>query len=486
MILWLRYDLRLGDQPALSYAAQQKKAVLMVFIYNPDNPHYVGVHSRQWLRQSLQALHEDLRARGSGLVVRSGNYASLLCELMHETSTGEVIWYESYHPYWKKHDEKVKDAIKQNGGSGLLFPPASLLYKPSDIQTPSHAPYRVFSHYWNRAQKLQPRTVAQDLHRVDFFTPPPPSSLDHREDPYLPPLSSNKQLLTPNHTPGEQGAQQSLKGFFAHLCHYHQLRDYPKHQGTSQLSTYLAFGEITPHQIRASLDHLLHSEGKQAYLRELAWREYAFYLLHHFPHILTLPLDERYERMPYRTDPEELHRWQQGQTGYPIIDAAMKELLQTGWMHGRMRMVVASYFCKNLLMDWRQGASWFAQHLVDYSPAQNAMNWQWVAGCGVDAAPYFRVFNPTLQAKKFDPDASYIKTYLPQLRDFPTALLHDPFVTQKAVGKNTSPLLSSQQQKLWQRVYHTPQVSCSQTRLRALEAYKKHISSQNRSMHTNA
>ena len=467
VIFWLREDLRLKDQPILDYAAQCGRFVMVVYIHHPPSSPFVGEHSLRWLAASLRALHEDLRLMGSALVLRCGEPSEVLCELMQETKIKEVLWYESFYPPLRLQDQKVRIKVKELGGGGEVFPPSSLLYHPSEILTASQSPYRVFSQFWKKVQSLKYRPVSKEA-RVRFFS----AAQDLDISQQLLQISSlnGVSLLLEGSVAGEKGAEICLQTFVTKISAYELKRNDPAQNHTSKLSTYLAFGEITPHLILRGLSVIPSGDlGKQSFVRELAWREFAYYLLYHFPHMLHTPLDVRYEGMPYRKGGEELRRWQQAQSGYPVIDAAMRELRQSGWMHGRMRMVVASFLCKNLLIDWRVGADWFARYLVDYSPAQNSMNWQWVAGCGVDAAPYFRVFNPVLQAKKFDVKAEYIKKWLPELSEFPVDLLHDPGLIQKE-GK-----VSEELKKAWSRIYPSPLVDLFETRKRALEAYDQFI-----------
>lgn len=523
-IFWIREDLRIHDQPILSYCAKQRSPVLMVYIYNPEGVNIGGRHSQAWLRDGLLSLDQDLRKRDSYLWVQKGPYEDVLADIIASGNYHQVLWYESYHPQWQKIDNKIKRLLRDHKHGAIsyqVFPPSSALYHPGDLLTAAGAPQKSFSQFWKKALSLKVRSLAGHLDQViwvseektrdeptgsstsgaerkriiDLFQSFVPRRTTPELAPEVSPISTPKK--EPEHTPhngtshqaaktcrskmltsGEHDAYRALREFLTAIKNYKNDRNRVDLAITSRLSAYLAWGQITPHQILVFLNQqgLDQGHGPESFIKEVGWREYGIYLMYHFPQILLSPLDRRYEEMPYQDDPESLKKWQQGKTGYPLIDAAMTELKETGWMHGRNRMVVASFLCKNLLIDWRWGEQWFREHLTDYCPSQNAMNWQWVAGCGVDASPYFRVFNPVLQAQTFDPRGDYIRSQLPHLAPFPTQWLHDPLNVPSSLPPEPE---LAELKKRWDEVTPAPLVNIHETRKRALDAYHSYISKKN-------
>jgi deoxyribodipyrimidine photo-lyase len=400
ILVWFRRDLRLADNPALAEACATGRPVIPVFIWAPDEeaPWQPGAASRWWLHHALVALDSDLRARGASLIVRRGPSLDTLRALMRETGATDVYWNRLYDPALIARDRAIKEAVGAHTFNGAL------LHEPWEILTQAERPYQVFTPFYKACQ----------VHGDPGRPLPAPARAETGHAPSLQSLAIGALELLPTlnwadgfhevWTPGEAGAHEQLSGFAANA--YATERDRPDHAGTSRLSPHLHFGEISPRQIWHAL-RASRQPNIEPYLRQLVWREFAHHLLYHFPHTPTQPLRPEFERFPWVRHAKALRAWQKGLTGYPIVDAGMRELWRTGWMHNRVRMIAASFLVKDLLIPWQEGARWFWDTLVDASLANNTLGWQWVAGCGADAAPYFRVFNPSLQAEKFDPDGAY-------------------------------------------------------------------------------
>lgn len=428
-LVWFRRDLRLTDQPALTQALARYAQVIPVYIWAPeeDGDWAPGAASRWWLHHSLEALDRDLRDRGSALVIRQGRSAEQLDQLVAQTGASAVYWNRLYEPHTVERDRGLKTALRARGVDARSFNSA-LLIEPWTLLNGQGEAYRVFTPFW--------RAACGKLNLTEAVLPAPESM----PGPALPSLPLQALQLLPTRdwacrfterwNPGERGALALLDRFCREaLSHYSTQRDLPGIDGTSRLSAHLHFGEIGPRQIAARLraDGAVDASGSVKYLSELGWREFAHHLLHHFPHTCAAPLNPAYADFPWRAataSAADLRAWQRGRTGVPLVDAGMRQLWQHGWMHNRVRMVCASFLCKNLLIPWQQGARWFWDTLVDASLANNSLGWQWTAGCGADAAPYFRVFNPVLQSEKFDPQGLYLRQWLPELAGLSGKALH--------------------------------------------------------------
>jgi deoxyribodipyrimidine photo-lyase len=439
-LLWLRQDLRLADNPALHAAVSADGAVVPVYVYAPeeDGDWAPGGASRFWLHHSLQSLDAALRERGSRLLLSRGPALVALRQLARATGADRVVWNRRYEPAATQRDETVRRALEADGLEVCTFN-ASLLTEPGAIATGDGRPFQVFTAFWRRASStLEPSAPRPAPQRI---APPgrwpqslPLASLG---------LSPDKpwwQGLARAWQPGEPAAQARLDEFVGRLlAGYDRERDRPDHDGTSRLSPHLHFGEVSPQQVLAAIlsagaaAGLSPGEGLQSrFVTELGWREFAYHLLHHFPRLPEEPLRERFRRFPWRDDAAGLAAWQRGQTGVPIVDAGMRQLRETGWMHNRVRMIAASFLVKNLRVPWQHGARWFWDTLVDADLASNTLGWQWVAGCGADAAPYFRIFNPVSQARRFDPEGEYVRRFVPELSRLPTARIHAPWEATSA------------------------------------------------------
>jgi deoxyribodipyrimidine photo-lyase len=422
-LVWFRQDLRLADHAALTAAVDKHVPIIPVFLWCPEEEGEwaPGAATRWWLHHSLSSLEQALIDKGSRLIIRrTQDSAAELNQLIEETGATAVYWSRRYEPRIIARDQLIKQRLRDVGIEARSFN-AALLVEPWDIQNNSGKPFQVFTPYW--------RKVSAKLELPKPFATParlraPPAW------PASTPLDALK-LLPKIHwyggmqaawQPGERGALQHLERFLdTSVANYGETRNLPAQSGTSRLSPHLHFGEISPRQI-------WHTAAKwrgSQFMAEIGWREFAHHLLYHFPRTTNEPLRLEYQRFPWRDDVEQLRAWQHGRTGVPLVDAGMRELWHTGWMHNRVRMVVASFLVKNLRLHWLEGARWFWDTLVDADLASNTLGWQWAAGCGADAAPYFRVFNPESQAEKFDPKSEYIQRWIGGDKNYPVVPIVD-------------------------------------------------------------
>ncbi|AHE97612.1 cryptochrome/photolyase family protein [Thioalkalivibrio paradoxus] len=474
-LVWLRRDLRLADQPALLAAVERGAPVVPVFVHAPEEeaPWQPGAASNWWLHHSLARLSEALERRGSRLILRRGPTLETLRELVQETGADAVFWNRLYEPAVIRRDRQIKRRLRESGLRVESFN-AALLHEPWCIRSGSGDPYRVFSPFWKSCR--QAGIDGTPLPEPEALPAPPTAAARPGAAPWPGSESLDALGLLPElrwdagldrtWTPGEAGAHRRLHDFLENSAErYHRLRDLPGQPGTSRLSPHLHFGEISPRQIvRALRDAGLDPDSGSAepFLREIGWREFAHHLLFHFPHTTEAPLNPRFEAFPWRESERDLRAWQQGRTGIPIVDASMRELWQTGWMHNRSRMIVASLLTKNLRMHWLHGARWFWDTLVDADLASNTLGWQWTAGSGADAAPYFRIFNPVLQGERFDPDGRYVRRYVPELERVPASAIHTP---RGGRGRAADPALALG--------YPPPIVDLRESRQAALEAFRR-------------
>ena len=427
-IVWFRHDLRLDDNPALLAAARHDGPVIPLFIWSPEEeaPWQPGAASRWWLHQSLQSLAAQLEERGSRLILRQGPAARVLQELIDDTDAVAVFWNRRYEPAVVQRDRSVSQQLQDSGLTAESFS-SHLLWEPWTISTKQDQPYRVFTPFWKACLAAEspppPEDAPEELPAPGRW--PASASLD--ELGLLPQIDWAAGLRE-TWTPGEPAASRALFSFLQQRAtQYDSARDCPAEAGTSRLSPHLHFGEISVRRIwqtagGAEPGSSPASAGVEVFLKELGWREFAHHVLYHFPHTASEPLQEKFAGFPWRSDSEELRAWQRGETGFELVDAGMRELWHTGWMHNRVRMVTASFLTKDLLIDWREGARWFWDTLVDADLASNTLGWQWAGGCGADAAPFFRIFNPHTQAEKFDPDHTYISHWGPELPGSTSAL----------------------------------------------------------------
>ncbi|HYW45365.1 MAG TPA: deoxyribodipyrimidine photo-lyase [Bryobacteraceae bacterium] len=414
-LLWFRQDLRLSDNPALSAALERRSPVIPVFIWAPEEEGDwpPGAASRWWLHHSLASLRAALERRGSRLIIRRGPTAAALSGLVTESDASAVLWNRRYEPAAVARDRELKSKLRDSGLIAESFN-GSLLFEPWTIRNSSEQPFRVFTPFW-RACLTKPLTAISEDAPEHMLSPDQwPHSLDLAGlslEPAVDWAGGFRQVWQP----GESGARSQLRRFLREaLAEYPVNRDRPSLVGTSRLSPHLHFGEISPGAVQRAILGLANGNhgACEAYLRQLGWREFAYHLLYHHPQSPHQALRQEFAAFPWRMHPEHFKAWKRGETGYPLVDAGMRELWHTGWMHNRVRMVAASLLVKHLLIDWQAGAAWFWDTLVDADLANNTLGWQWVAGCGADAAPYFRIFNPAIQAGKFDPDGDYVRRWV--------------------------------------------------------------------------
>ena len=469
-IVWFRQDLRLQDNPALSAAVARGVPVVPVYILDDtgEGRWPMGAASRWWLHHSLAALDAALRERGSRLVLARGDSGAVLRELIATTGADAVFWNRRYEPAAIARDKELKAGL---GVEAMSFN-ASLLFEPHTVKNKAGAPFQVFTPFWKHCLTLKADEPIR-LRAGDILSPAKwPRSVALDELALRPAIRWDTGFATA-WTPGEAGAQARLKKFIASaMTGYADQRNRPDVDGTSALSPHLHFGEVGPRQIWAAVQASAKgsgvfppSRGAQVFLSEVGWREFAHHLLFHFPHTPEAPLRTEFAAFPWTRDARQLRAWQRGRTGYPIVDAGMRQLWTTGWMHNRVRMIVASFLVKHLRISWQAGAAWFWDTLVDADLAGNTLGWQWTAGCGADAAPYFRIFNPLLQGAKFDPDGAYVRRWVPELAGLPAELIHCPWEAPLEVLAGARVVLG--------RDYPQPMVDHGEARKAALRALQE-------------
>lgn len=489
-LVWFRRDLRLQDNPALHAALARGGPVIPVFIGdgregNADDPGRdairtaadgkpwrIGAASRWWLHHSLRALEASLRERGSRLIVAMGPAEPALLALARTSGASAVYWNRRYEPAGRKQDSEVEVTLAAAGLQTRNFN-AALLHEPDTVANKQGRPFRVFSAYWRTCLAIP---VRAPMKLAPGSLPAPASwapSADVADLGLLPRVPWDAGLAE-TWTPGEASATKQLARFVASgLDRYDEERDLPACDGTSRLSAALHFGEISPRQIWAAVKARSKatgvfppSRGARVFLSELGWREFGHHLLFHFPQSPHRPMRPEFERFPWASDPggAKLRAWQRGRTGYPLVDAGMRQLWRTGWMHNRVRMVAASFLVKHLRLPWTLGAAWFWDTLVDADLANNTLGWQWSAGCGADAAPYFRVFAPVLQGRKFDPDGAYVRRWVPELVSLPPEFVHAPWEAPSSVLDRAGVRLGE--------TYPRPVVDHASARAEALAAFR--------------
>lgn len=471
-IWWIRRDLRLHDNPALAAALENDSSVVPLFILDPtfEQSEWVGNPRRAFLWAGLQALDSELHDRGSKLVVRHGEPHRVLLEIAAQLETKRVFAERDYSPYSIARDEKLARHVELTLTDGITVIPADTVLKDDGT------PYTVFTPFRNRWREVLAETKLSEWD--------PPAQLNTPQE-----MSGDKLPVEPVHPtsyfrPGTVEAEARLRRFLgtqldfsssprqsAPVYTYKENRNHPDLEGTSSLSPYLRFGMISIVRACRGALHAMHeapnskaAENAATWLDELTWREFYFNILHHFPHVRAGSFRPEYDGIQWRNDPDEFAAWCKGKTGYPFVDAAMRQLLEMGWMHNRSRMVVASFLVKDLLIDWRWGEKWFMQQLIDGDPASNNGGWQWTAGTGTDAAPYFRIFNPVTQSQKFDPEGRFIRRWLPELAHVPDDHIHAPWKMSASIQKKAGCRIGED--------YPAPVVDHSKARQRTLEAYQ--------------
>lgn len=463
ILLWFRRDLRLDDHPALQAALATGRPVLPVFVLDDSGTGLrpPGGAARWWLHGSLEALDAALRQRGSRLILCRGDTPAVLARVAGEAGADTVHCSRAYTAQAAMQERAVRRALEAGGATLRRFA-GGLLFEPAGIAGASGKPYRVFTPFWRACQAApepKPPQSAPDRLPAPARWPAGEVLSDWSLRPTVPDWAGG---LREHWQPGEAGAVAQMAGFLdARLAGYGEGRDRPDQPATSGLSPHLAHGELSPRRLwHACRGH----DGAEPFLRQLAWREFCHHLLHHWPDSAEQPFQPAYAAFPWREDDEGLRRWQRGLTGYPLVDAGMRQLWHTGWMHNRVRMVAASFLVKHLLLHWRHGEAWFWDTLVDADEANNAAGWQWVAGSGADAAPFFRIFNPVAQGRRFDKDGAYIRRWLPELAGLPDRHLHEPWSAPADVLRQAGVSLGES--------FPAPMVEHAGARQRALAAFQ--------------
>ena len=464
-VMWFRQDLRLADNPALTNALEDGKTLPIFILDNVNSKEHVnGAASKWWLHHSLIKLNKSLKNK---LCFFVGNPIDILDEIHKQFEISNIFWSRCYEPWRIKRDKKIKKYFSDQNVNVNTFN-GSLLWEPWNIAKKDGTPYKVFTPYYRKG------CLNSDKPRMPLPVPNLSNliSIDNHdlkiEDLELMPKHNWYSKMISLWSPGEEGAHSKIEEFISNgLNNYKEGRNFPSNQNVSQLSPHLHFGEVSPNQVwyraRTKEGKLGIKKDLDHFLSELGWREFSFNLLYHFPFLPKENLQKKFDNFPWDNDKDKLKKWQKGLTGYPIVDAGMQELWQTGYMHNRLRMVVGSFLVKNLLLHWHHGERWFWDCLIDADLASNSAGWQWIAGSGADAAPYFRIFNPITQGQKFDPDGKYTRKYLPVLNDMPDKFLFNPWEAPEDVLRSAGVKLGEN--------YPLPIVEIGSSRQKALEAF---------------
>jgi deoxyribodipyrimidine photo-lyase len=474
-LVWFRDDLRVADNPALSAAALTGAPIVALHVLDAVSERIrpLGGAARWWLHHSLSALAQDLGKSGIPLLLLVGAAAEIVPDVAARLGASGVFWNRRYGAAEIAIDTATKDALRRAGVTAASYN-ASLLYEPWEVRSKVGEPFKVFTPFWRAA-------LGGGLPQAPLPRPAELKGLPIENTGRLGSLSLDELALLPSPdwagglreswSPGEAGARQTLATFLDDAIKgYGEGRNRPDRPSTSRLSPHLRFGEIGPRQVwhaaeQARLDGRADGPDVGKFGSELGWREFSYHLLFHNPDLRTRNFQPRFDSFAWQRDPAAFDAWAEGRTGYPIVDAGMRQLWQTGWMHNRVRMITASFLIKHLLIDWREGEAWFWNALCDADPASNTASWQWVAGSGADAAPYFRIFNPILQGHKFDPDGDYVRRFVPELARMPTAFIHHPW--------DASPAILSRAGIALGQSYPAPIVDHDAARARALAAFEK-------------
>jgi deoxyribodipyrimidine photo-lyase len=454
-IWWIRRDIRLLDNPALKQALDGDHIVLPVFILDPKLLHRSAPKRNTYLFSALRNLQKDLEGRGSRLVVRDGDPRDRIPELVHESGARVVYAIEDYSPYARQRDEAVGSRVD------LRWVAGQTVFHPGQIKTAEGKPYTVFTPFsraWKALAFPDPGSW-----RVPGQLTAPPDLISHPIPPGMAPEGF---------AASEQESQRTLYEFVSGPIHrYQEDRNRMDIEGTSRLSSALRFGLLSPRvaasealKAIANAPDEFSKKGAETWLNELIWREFYQSILYHFPFVLSEAFNPSLRSIRWQGSSQDLRAWQEGRTGYPVVDAAMRQLERSGWMHNRARMIVASFLVKDMLIDWREGERWFMAHLVDGDPAANNGGWQWTAGVGTDAAPYFRIFNPVLQGKKFDPFGAFVRTWLPELAGVPNDFIHTPWLMPESLQQSSRCIIGVD--------YPAPIVDHAVARERTLAAYR--------------
>ena len=463
IIVWHRRDLRIEDNPALYHAMERKEKILPIYIYD-ETVEKMGTSSKWWLKESLKSLKRVYKEKGLTLLILKGKTEDQLSKIIHKSHPIAVSWNLSYEPNLLKLDKKIQKLLALKNIETMMFDEEALC-SSEEIFTKQGKVFSVYRAYWNalnkvvKTKKPLPKIQKKFLKDKTIFSSIDPEKL------FPPSTIGKKSSLTKYWKPGCEHAMKQLNSFLkSGFAKYAKDRDHPAIEGTSQLSAYIHFGEISIREIWGSIKKKPASVHKTAFLEELAWREFAYYLLYHYPKMGRENWDKKFNKFSWRTNPSFLKRWKEGKTGYPIVDAGMRQLKETGWMHNRVRMIVASFLIKDGLINWKKGAEHFLEELVDADLASNSLGWQWSSGSGPNANPFFRIFHPILQSKKYDPKGQYIKKWVPELQMLPTKWIHTPWEAPLDVLEEAEIILD--------KSYPKPLIDHNKARDVALKTYK--------------
>ena len=458
---WFRQDLRLRDNPALAQCLSQGGTIALYHYETATESHHeIGAAGKWWLHHSLDALNTSLHHH---LTLTQGDALVEIPRLCKQHGIKVVCWNQTYEPWRVKQDQKLQEILKKAGITVEIFN-GSLLWQPEQITKDDGTPYRVFTPFYRKGcLHAAPPRKPLEAPALTSLIPRGDDSLN-LDDLHLLPQVKWDESIAAAWTPGETAGLERLDAFITHgLAHYKKGRNIPAKPYVSRLSPHLHWGEISPHQAWYAASACGNDENVDHFLSELGWREFSYYLLHHNPDLQSTNIQTKFNAFPWAENESGLKAWQTGRTGIPIVDAGMRELWQTGYMHNRVRMIVGSFLVKNLLLHWHHGEAWFRDCLVDADLASNSASWQWIAGCGADAAPYFRIFNPVTQGEKFDPDGAYTKKYVPELAKLPPSLLFAPWEAPALALREAGVELG--------HTYPHPIVDLKSSRERALEAF---------------
>ena len=458
-IIWFRNDLRITDNAVINYSLGNKRKVLPVYIYDPSTS--LGSASKWWLKNSLISLNNSLKGN---LMIIEGEPSKILLDLVNKNSIKEILWNERYSKDDRTQDNEIINIIKNHGVECITFH-SCLLKNPQNTLKKDSTPFKVYTPFYKQQyQGMAYELFDYNTEEIDYIDCDDKKQISKILDVAIRTEKWHEKLLD-KWSPGEAGAQEKLKIFLSNgINGYSEGRSRPDKQHTSMLSPHIRFGEISIREVAKSIENI-NTEDAEIFYKELVWREFSYHLLYHFPHLVDTNLQKKFNNFKWLDNQNHLKLWQKGMTGYPIIDAGMRQLYETGYMHNRVRMIVGSFLVKNLMTHWKYGQEWFWDTLVDADIASNSASWQWVAGTGADAVPYFRIFNPVTQSKKFDPNGDYIKKYVRELKDIPSNIIHMPSDYDAETLKNYGLILGED--------YPSPIVDLSITRDRALSAFKE-------------
>ena len=464
-IHWFRYDLRLKNNPSLSNLSKKVDKVIPIFIFDPDEN--IGSTSRWWLEKSLINLQKSITNENGTLNIFYGNPQKIISQIVTNTKINFFSWNRLYDPYSIKRDTEIKSFLSSHKIECNTFN-GYLLNEPWNVKNKSGSFFKVFTPYWKNCSEIINNRAIQSITKIKNY-----SKIlleDSKEIKELNLIDKNQEWLNKienNWSPGEDNAHVQLKKYISKKANNYGVgRDRPDKDLTSKLSPYLHFGEISCLQVYNDLQksNNIDNENKRKFLSEIGWRDFSYNLIYHYPDMTNNPIQKKFKKFPWLKDNKSLSKWQKGTTGIPIVDAGMRQLYEVGWMHNRVRMIVGSFLTKNLLLHWKHGQQWFFDTLVDADIGSNTAGWQWISGCGADASPYFRIFNPVLQGQKFDPDGEYVKKFIPELSKVSKKFVHNPW--------DMSTELQSDSQCIIGKDYPAPIVDLKETRNRALLAFK--------------